>query len=205
MAKLLTETQDKAELILKKVLLMARDETNEENRQVSAMIFSRLAETLGTELCDSFVAFDFLMFFDDIQIKVVREAIVQLPPLAKVVSYNFFKERILPSYNKKCQDHIWGIRKVCVEILVDISKICELKDRCDTLTKLLLVFLEDPNKWVKISAYKALGQFIATLEGGELNEKLFSHYMKMTDHSINYISNDNEIMGACAYYYPAVL
>lgn len=82
---------------------------------------------------------------------------------------------------------------MCVEILVDISKICELKDRCDTLTKLLLVFLEDPNKWVKISAYKALGQFIATLEGGELNEKLFSHYMKMTDHSINYISNDNEV------------
>lgn len=69
---------------------MSRDENNEENRIVSAIIFSKLAESLGTELCDAFVAFDFLMFFDDTKIGVVKEAIVQLPPIARVVSKKFF-------------------------------------------------------------------------------------------------------------------
>lgn len=101
--------------------------------------------------------------------------------------------------------NIWQIRKVCVEALVEMSKICDLKDRSDMLTKLMLQFLDDPNKWVKVSAYKALGQFITTLSGGEINEKLFNYYAKMADNQVNLLGSDNEIIIACAYNFPGVL
>ena len=58
------------------------------------------------------------------------------------------------------------MRKACVDILVEMTKICEIKEREENMTELLLKFLEDGNKWVKIAAFKALGPFIATLEGG---------------------------------------
>jgi hypothetical protein len=54
--------------------------------------------------------------------------------------------------------------------------------------------LKDLNKWVKISAYKNLGPFIATLEGGEVNEKLFENYIKMTEPAINNLGTDNEVI-----------
>jgi len=35
-----------------------------------------------------------------------------------------------------------------------MSELCDKQQKEDKLTPLLLVFLEDPNKWVKIAAYK---------------------------------------------------
>jgi len=57
------------------------------------------------------------------------------------------------------------MRKACVDIVVEIAKICEMRDREETLSTILLGFLIDMSKWVKIAAYKALGPFIACLEG----------------------------------------
>jgi hypothetical protein len=39
----------------------------------------------------------------------------------------------------------------------------------------------------------------------KINEKLIQHYLKMNDPSINNLLNDNEIIIACAYNFPAVL
>lgn len=49
--------------------------------------------------------------------------------------------------------------------------------RCKELTDIMLKFLEDPNKWVKLCAYKLLSPFIATLEQQYASEKLFYHFL----------------------------
>ena len=102
-------------------------------------------------------------------------------------------------------DAAWVVRKVSVEILVEISQMCEPQDRETTLTAVMLKFLKDTNKWVKISAYKQLGPFIATLSGLSISEKLYEHYCQMTENSLNGLSPENEIIIACAFNFPAVL
>lgn len=38
-----------------------------------------------------------------------------------------------------------------------------------------------------------IGPFIVTLEKCNASEKLFDHYTKMTDSTVNSLSNDNEV------------
>lgn len=76
-----------------------------------------------------------------------------------------------------------------------MSELSENKIREDNLSLILIkvIFfnflikksLEDPNKWVRVSAYKQLGPFINTLYNLKRSERLFMHYMKMIDPSIN--------------------
>ena len=70
---------------------------------------------------------------------------------------------------------------------------CEPVDRESILTNIMLKFLKDNNKWVKISSYKQLGPFISTLAGLNINEKLYDNYCLMTDSSLNNLSPENEV------------
>ena len=72
------------------------------------------------------------------------------------------------------------------------------------LSELMLVFLRDSNKWVRLSAYKNLGRFIWTLKGLKINEKLIQEFYRMTDNDINSIGRDNEVVYSCAFNFPAV-
>jgi hypothetical protein len=71
---------------------------------------------------------------------------------------------------------------------------CEPNDRETTLTNVMLKFLKDSNKWVKLASYKQLGPFIATLSGLEISEKLYENYCQMTDSTLNSISPGNEVI-----------
>lgn len=90
-------------------------------------------------------------------------------------------------------DTAWVVRKACVDNIVDITKMCEPNDRENMLTSIMLRFLKDTNKWVKISGYKQLGPFISTLAGLNINEKLYENYCLMTESSLNNLSPDNEV------------
>lgn len=82
---------------------------------------------------------------------------------------------------------------------------CEPNDRETTLTTIMLKFLKDTNKWVKVASYKELGRFINTLSGLNISEKLYENYCQMTDNTLNSLSPDNEIIISCAFNFPAVL
>lgn len=56
-----------------------------------------------------------------------------------------------------------------------------------------------------MAAYKNLGPFIVTLNKCHASEKLFDHYIKMTDPTVNSLSNENEILVVCSQYFPAIL
>ena len=69
----------------------------------------------------------------------------------------------------------------------------------------MLGFLRDKTKWVRISAFKALGQFIGTLDGLDVDDKLIGFYMRMTDSKIMKLTSESDLPIACAFNFPAVL
>ncbi|KAL4456953.1 hypothetical protein ABPG74_014591 [Tetrahymena malaccensis] len=196
---------DRGKYILTKVLNMAHDDQVDDNRIVAIQLLTQMAHCFGTDLCEQFVGLEILSLGEDPQLRVRKESVLNLPIVGKVVSQEFFQQRLLPFYIRKSQDNFWGIRKACVEIIVEISNICNNKVKEIELTELLLNCLKDQSKWVKIAAYKNLGPFIVTLENCHASEKLFDHYTKMTDNTINSLSNENEILISCAQYFPAIL
>jgi len=199
--------EDRGKHLLTNILGLAHDD-NEEKRMIAVRLLSQMAPLFGKDLCEQFVGFEFLSMGEDSQVRVRKEAVSNLTSIGKIVSPNFFKQRLLPFYLKLCKDSNWGVRKSCIDIIFEISKLCkdELAEvRENELTDAILNFLKDSNKWVKISAYKNLGPFISTLEGLKVNEKLIENYLHMADSNVNNLAPDNEIIFACSYNFPAVV
>ena len=70
---------------------------------------------------------------------------------------------------------MWAIRKVCAEIFATIANKCSREIRESVLTECFIQLLEDSSRWVKISAYKTLGSFIATfLKDEKTTQQVFS-------------------------------
>lgn len=207
LAPFLTE-EDRGKHLLTIVLGMAHDDESEENRMVAVRLLSEMAPLFGKDLCEQFVGLEFLSMGEDPQLRVRKEAVTNLNSIGKIVSPYFFKQRLLPFYLRLCKDVNWGVRKSCIDTLYEISNICKdelVEHRESELTEAFLNFLKDPNKWVRISAYKNLGPFIFTLQGQKINEKLIDSYIHMIDSSISSLSPEKEILFACAYNFPAVL
>lgn len=59
-----------------------------------------MSTIFGKDLCEQFVALEFLSLGEDPQIRVRKEAIINITVISKVVSDNFFKQRILPFFLK---------------------------------------------------------------------------------------------------------
>jgi serine/threonine-protein phosphatase 4 regulatory subunit 1 len=114
-----------------------------------------------------------------------------LPIICRLVSKQFF-HRLFIFYQGKTKDQSnWALRKACVEIIIDISELCEPNERELVLTEIMLTLLKDSNKWVRVSAYKSLGRFIYSLKGQKINEKLTIEFCKMVENEVNAIGKDN--------------
>jgi hypothetical protein len=80
----------------------------------------------------------------------------------KKINFFFFLNLKLPHFSDFIKDQVWAIRKVCAEIFATIANKCSREIRESILTDCFIHLLEDSSRWVKISAYKTLGSFIAT-------------------------------------------
>jgi len=201
-------TDDRGQYLLTTVLGLAHDDDNEENRMIAVRLLSQMAPLFGKDLCEQFVGLEFLSMGEDPQLRVRKEAVANLPSIGKVVSPQFFRQKLLPFYLKLCKDSHWGVRKSCIDIIYEISNLCKddlAEIRENELTEAILNFIKDSNKWVKISAYKNLGRFISTLEGLRVSERLVENYLHMADSNVNSLGTDSEIIHACAFNFPAVV
>ena len=76
-----------------------------------------MADSFGKDLCEQFVGLEFLSLGEDPQIKVRKEAVMNLPIISKVVSINFVRQKLIPFYQRVSQDNVWIVRKACVDVL----------------------------------------------------------------------------------------
>ncbi|CAD8098728.1 unnamed protein product [Paramecium sonneborni] len=203
-AKELNE-RDRGNLILTQVIQMAHDDNNDENVIIAVKLFGQLAADFGPELSESFIALEILSKGDDAKQPIRKEAVLQLANIAKVLSKDFIKHRLLPFFSKKTEERTWQTRKACLDIIVKLAEQTDTEN-FDLITGRLLALLDDQNKWVKQHAYKQLGKYISIITRSEnINDKLLEFYLKMNDSDIRELGIDNEIVIECALYFPAVL
>jgi serine/threonine-protein phosphatase 4 regulatory subunit 1 len=181
----------RGELVLPVILEMAHDELSEENRVVAIQLLSKLAKTLGADLCEHFIGFEILALGEDPATRVRKECVANLEGISKVVNQKFVQERFLPFFVKMAEDPAWIVRKAVVEAIVPMSAACGQDPLQQQLVEIMKKLLKDSNKWVKVSGYKNLGPFIHTLK--DFNAPLLDLFVHMTDPTVNNLTTDNEV------------
>lgn len=63
---------------------------------------------------------------------------------------------------KLCDDTVWGVRKASAESFPMVALMCSETDRREQLTPLLAKLMSDTSRWVSMTAFKVLGQFISS-------------------------------------------
>ncbi|KAG4076928.1 hypothetical protein HA402_015915 [Bradysia odoriphaga] len=71
-------------------------------------------------------------------------------------------EKLLPIFTLLCEDTAWSVRKSAAKALPKVALTCSLQRRRDTLAPIAFNLLNDLTRFVSESAFKNLGQFIAT-------------------------------------------
>ena len=105
------------------VLECMKDEDDDERRRVGVVLVDELAQSLRAEICREHIMYDFISLQDDPIFKTRRELALRLMRVSRVLGEQIFNGVIVPVYKKLSQDSIWSVRKACVEMLPEISRI----------------------------------------------------------------------------------
>jgi len=182
---------------------LANDNTEEDHRVQAAQMLCDTPALLGDELCQQYILPLVIKLVDDPSFRVRKAIVMSLGEVGKVVGDLITTSFLVPLFIKLSQDDIWGVRKSCVDVIVSLGEAIEQPKRYTTLFGIFEKFLQDQSKWVRSSAYKCLGPFIAMLPSTEVSSSLLKHFGLMATQAK--IIGDNELPMHCAFNFPGVL
>ena len=90
--------------------------------------------------------------------------------IANIVSTEEVEQYLIPHFCEFMKDQVWAIRKLCADTFPMFAVKCRRRTREQQLTECFIKLLDDNSRWVKISAYKSLGSFIATFSKENVSE-----------------------------------
>merc|ERR1719411_1143761 len=79
---------------------------------------------------------------------------------------------LLPKFIYLCEDGVWGVRKACADVFMPVSCVCSPSVRKTELSPVFVNLLKDQSRWVRMTAYQALGPFISTFADSNITTLL---------------------------------
>lgn len=149
-----------------------------------------------------------MLLGENSNVRVRKEAVMCVGRLAEGVSDGFYETTLMQFYKKKAEENNWSVRKVCVDIIVDLAKRAKSKFLKEDLSNVMLNFLKDGHKTVRINAHKALPMFFGCIHlpvDSPMVEKLLDPYLKLVDSDINKQLGSSELVACISFAFPAVL
>merc|ERR1719242_1986058 len=189
------------EHILKIVLHMAHDDSDDQ--KITALpLLGDLAPIVGSAVCKNYLSADLHALSQDNSFRVRKATVQYFGPICEQLGARDAEECLLPIFLALCNDSIWSVRKGCVESFVDVSSSISRASRVQ-LIPIMEQFLNDSSRWVRNTAYEALGPFIASLHSDQIDADLLKYFT-----SIPHLSSaeaDADCTNHCAFNMPAVL
>ena len=98
-----------------------------------------------------FLEKSFPVFMTDALFKVKKQLLPCLLAVAKHIDYADFKTKVLATFMTFSSDHIWGVRRVCIELLPDFfNKVAATEgDNLVAGLDCIARCLTDESRWVK--------------------------------------------------------
>ena len=96
---------------------------------------------------------------DDMRVAVKKLILPCLLALSHQISYEIFLSHVFENFKKLISDTVWGVRKVCLEVLPALMDKLRASDteRLTFCAEFLSESLTDDNKWVRNQAYHQFG------------------------------------------------
>ena len=174
---------DEKEYIMKLVLELAHD-TSDKLRESAVKLLNELAPDMGQQLCEVFIAVEFLSMGMD-PVATVRQAVARnLVSVSKCVSMDIFVKRIFPLYKDMLtKDKEEKVRKTCADIVAEFTQVSPIERTSEDLQNLYFNFLQDgTSKIVRGTAFQNIGPFIACFkEKAPIDHRIISFFINTTE------------------------
>jgi serine/threonine-protein phosphatase 4 regulatory subunit 1 len=146
---------------------------------------------------------ELISFSENSQVAIRKKIAQSLGHLCNYISNTFLEKKLLPILSRLTKDTEWTVRKSTTEVLLPLSRASPRPALLSFFTPILLRALNDPSRWVKLSAYETLGKFLYLLKPA-LDFPLLKTYREMTDSKSTLITT-GDIAFYSAYSFSAVL
>ncbi|XP_076285831.1 serine/threonine-protein phosphatase 4 regulatory subunit 1 isoform X2 [Lasioglossum baleicum] len=121
-----------------------------------------IAPLIGKQAAEKLFLGRYIDLCKDEEFCIRRITILRFPDMCAVVSKKALYRDLFPIYVDLSCDKLWGIRKVCVDVMMSVSCCVNRQYRRLLLADLLASHLNDESKWVRMTAFQILGPFIST-------------------------------------------
>ncbi|KAK7793289.1 hypothetical protein R5R35_004991 [Gryllus longicercus] len=172
----LVDMRDVEQQVCPAILMLTEVDNLVEFHTGAVALMSKMAPLLGAEATERLFMHRFAALCSLPVFYVRKVCANNFGDFCAVVGTAATEEFLLPYFVELCTDGIWGVRKACAEIFTTVAIHCTIQTRKDTLAPVFNNLLLDQSRWVRMSAFRALGQFIATfVTSGACNMQLNQH------------------------------
>ncbi|CAG9816036.1 unnamed protein product [Phaedon cochleariae] len=144
------------------ILALSKVETSLDINTGAISLMSKLAVLLGRDITERVFLKRFIEQCGSPLFYIRKICAAHLGEFSTVVGRDRFESILLPCYISLCTDDVWGVRKACAEVVMFLSCACDTRTRKTLLTPVFTKLLQDDCRWVRMSAFQALGPFIST-------------------------------------------
>ncbi|XP_067934475.1 serine/threonine-protein phosphatase 4 regulatory subunit 1-like isoform X2 [Watersipora subatra] len=134
----------------------------EEHRTEAVSLMVRISLLVSKDVVEKLFLPKFCELCSESMFHIRKVCATSIGEMCRIVGPQLAEQYLLPKFFNLCEDGIWGVRKACTECFMDVSSSLSPNTRRAELAQLFVGLLCDQSRWVRMSAFQALGPFIST-------------------------------------------
>jgi len=131
-----------------------------------------MAPLIGKDMSEAIFLERFAALCVDPLFHVRKVCAANFGDFSSVVGMESTEKVLLPKFFYLCEDGVWGVRKACADVFMPVSCVCSPTVRKSELSPIFINLLKDQSRWVRMTAYQALGPFISTFADSNITALL---------------------------------
>jgi serine/threonine-protein phosphatase 4 regulatory subunit 1 len=168
----LLEKSDVKEQVCPVIIRLTEADSLDDYRTEAVALLSKLAPMIGKEMSEAIFLERFAALCMDPLFHVRKVCAANFGDFSSVVGTESTEKVLLPKFFYLCEDGVWGVRKACADVFMPVSCVCSPSVRKAKLSPIFVNLLKDQSRWVRMTAYQALGPFISTFADSNITSLL---------------------------------
>merc|ERR1712172_277884 len=168
----LVDKADVEEQVCPVILRLTESDSMDDYRTEAVALLSKMAPLIGKEMSQRLFLQRFATLCVDPLFHVRKVCAANFGDFSGVVGSDPTEQTLLPKFFYLCEDGVWGVRKACADVFMPVSCVCSPTVRKSELSPIFTNLLKDQSRWVRMTAYQALGPFISTFADSNITALL---------------------------------
>lgn len=168
----LVEKNDVKEQVCPVIIRLTEADSLDDYRTEAVALLSKMAPLIGKDMSEAIFLERFASLCVDPLFHVRKVCAANFGDFSSVVGMESTEKVLLPKFFYLCEDGVWGVRKACADVFMPVSCVCSPTVRKSELSPIFTNLLKDQSRWVRMTAYQALGPFISTFADSNITALL---------------------------------